>query len=103
MEKQKAIQIPVRLFADMYQLIIAITAYGEVDMDLVKRIDRQIQEKFDAIRKRQLYTESKMASTEEEREQARKKYLEEIGMHPDWIWPAGYNHEEKRTEIGIER
>ena len=41
---------------------------------------------MDSIIKREKYTKSKTASTEEEREKARQEYLDIVGMHPSFRW-----------------
>ena len=38
------------------------------------------------LAKHQIYTKSKTAATEEEREKSRKEYLDLVGMHPDFRW-----------------
>jgi len=84
--KQKSIQISTELFLNVYKLIYDVQEHDFLDLELVQKIDTQIKEKMEAMIRRTLYTDSKTAPTEEEREQARKKYLEEIGMNPDFIW-----------------
>ena len=39
-------------------------------------------DKIDMLAKHQIYTKSKTAATEEEREKSRKEYLDLVGMHP---------------------
>ena len=45
-----------------------------------------LEEKYEAIMKRELYTKSKTAKTQAEREEARKAYLDKVGMHRDFRW-----------------
>jgi len=84
--KQKSIQISTELFCNVYELIYNVQEHDFLDLELVQKIDAQIKQKMEAMIRRTLYTDSKTAPTHEEREQARKKYLEEIGMNPDFIW-----------------
>ena len=54
--------------------------------DIYKSIQSDIEHKIDSVVKRELYTQYKTSNTEQERETARQKYLEMIGMHKDWRW-----------------
>jgi hypothetical protein len=45
-----------------------------------------MQEKLDAMVKRELYTTYKTAGTLEEREKARQEYLEKVGIPKDFRW-----------------
>ena len=49
-------------------------------------IKRELENKLNSVLKRKYYTNYKTASSEEEREKARQKYLDEIGMHKDFRW-----------------
>lgn len=78
--KEKQVQIPEWLFYDVIKLVIF-----EADVDIQKMTDA-LTEKVNAMVLRELYSKSKTAHTEEEREAARQKYLDEKGIHPDWRW-----------------
>ena len=54
--------------------------------ELKKAITKGIDEKAEAMYRRWLYTQSKTAGTEAEREEARQKYLDEVGILPDFRW-----------------
>lgn len=54
--------------------------------DIYKSIQSDIEHKLDSIVKHELYTQSKIAQTEEERENARKQYLDKIGMRESFRW-----------------
>lgn len=45
-----------------------------------------LESKVDSLTRRELYSKSKTAPTEEEREAYRNKYLDAIGMHQDFRW-----------------
>ena len=45
-----------------------------------------MQEKLEAMVKRELYTRYKTAGTPEEREKARQEYLEKVGMPENFRW-----------------
>ena len=44
------------------------------------------KQKYEAMLRRELYTKSKTAGTEVEREEARKAYLDKVGMHQNFRW-----------------
>ncbi len=48
--------------------------------DLEREIKSELQKKLDKISMRSYYTKYKTAETEQEREEARKKYLDEKGV-----------------------
>ena len=79
-DKLKNVQIPEQLF-------FALLKYHLLDMDeVVPEIKKGLEEKVEAMMKRELYTKYKTAPTEEEREKARQEYLEKVGMHRDFRW-----------------
>ena len=58
---------------------------GEID-DVLPKIKKGLEEKMEAMVRRDLYTKYKTAPTEEEREKARQEYLEKVGMHRSFRW-----------------
>lgn len=50
------------------------------------KIKTGLEQKYEAIMKRELYPKSKTAKTQTEREAARKAYLDKVGMHRDFRW-----------------
>ena len=58
---------------------------GEID-DVLPEIKKGLEEKMEAMVRRDLYTKYKTAPTEEERETARQEYLEKVGMHRSFRW-----------------
>ena len=84
----KKIQIEEKLFVQMVkyfyndELGFDDCELNELYYDIKKGIDK----KMDAISRRSYYTEYKTAETQEEREKARQKYLDEVGMHKDFRW-----------------
>ena len=76
----KNIQISEELFFALlkYQLV-------ETD-DVFPEIKKGLEDKLEAMVRRDLYTKYKTAPTEEEREKARQEYLEKVGMHRDFRW-----------------
>ena len=76
----KMIQIPESLF-------VALMKYHVLGIeDSLPEIKIGLEQKFEAMIKRELYTKSKTAKTQAEREEARKAYLDKVGMHRDFIW-----------------
>jgi hypothetical protein len=76
----KMVQIPESLF-------IALMKYHMLEMEeCLPEIKTGLEEKLEAMVKRELYTKSKTAETEAEREEARKKYRDKVGMHRDFRW-----------------
>lgn len=49
-------------------------------------IKSELEKKLNAVVKRQYYSEYKTAETDVEKEVARQKYLDEVGMHKDFRW-----------------
>ena len=76
----KNVQISEKLF-------FALLKYHLVEMDdVLPEIKKGLEEKLEAMVRRDLYTKYKTASTEEEREKARQEYLEKVGMHRSFRW-----------------
>jgi len=49
-------------------------------------IKKGLEDKLEAMVRRELYTKYKTAPTEEEREKARQEYLKKVGMHRSFRW-----------------
>lgn len=81
------VQIEKDLFLKCY-LLLADDDFKSIDKEiyikLLESVKEPLKAKFDAIYKRELYTKSKTAGTAKEKEQARQKYLDKIGLHKDW-------------------
>ena len=76
----KMVQIPESLFVELMKYhVLGIE-------DSLPEIKTGLEQKFDAMMRRELYTKSKTAKTQAEREEARKAYLDKVGMHRDFIW-----------------
>ena len=59
---------------------------NEEIFDLEREIKKELQMKLDRITMRSYYTKYKTAETEHEREEARKKYLDEKGVPESFRW-----------------
>ena len=70
----KNVQIPLKLFLELYGYVVL----GEYQFhdDIV----RQLEDKHRKVYNHLLYTTSKTAKSEKEREEARQKYLDKVGM-----------------------
>ena len=80
MEKKKNVTIPEELFIDLVKYFLADIRWDE------DRIRSGLQEKLEAMVKRELYTRYKTAGTPEEREKARQEYLENVGIPENFRW-----------------
>ena len=79
-DRMKNIQISEQLF-------FALLKYHLLETDeVLPEIKKGLEEKLEAMVRRELYTKYKTAPTEEEREKARQEYLEKVGMHWDFRW-----------------
>ena len=69
------------------ELFLALLKYHLVEIyDALPEIKKGLEDKLEAMVRRDLYTKYKTAPTEEEREKARQEYLEKVGMHRDFRW-----------------
>ena len=80
MEKKKNVTIPEELFIDLVKYFLADIRWDE------DRIRSGLQEKLEAMVKRELYTRYKTAGTPEERKKARQEYLEKVGISENFRW-----------------
>lgn len=79
----KTVQIDRELFFDLVRVLIL----DEDSTDVLERTRRGLNDKIDAMMRREYYSNYKDANlTAEEREEARQKYLDAVGMHPSFRW-----------------
>ena len=76
----KQIQIPEQLF---FSLIKCHLADMESELPEIKK---GLMDKMDAMVMRQLYSKYKTAPTEEEKQKARKEYLDKRGVPDSFRW-----------------
>ena len=74
----KSVNISVVLFFYLYDYFV----YG--DKSKHDEITARLKEKMNRMQLRKLYSDSKTAETESEREAARKEYLDRVGVHEDF-------------------
>lgn len=84
----KNIQIKQELFIKLIQYFYSekIGNDNEELFDLEREIKSELQKKLDKVSMRSYYTAYKTAPTEQEREEARKKYLDERGVPESYRW-----------------
>ena len=71
----KQVQISEDLFLSLIKYHI-LEYYNDEE-----KIVKELQQKFDRVINRELYTQYKTASSEEEKEKARQEYLDRKGIH----------------------
>ena len=70
----KNVQIPQELFMKLLRY------------HLLDDVKKGLEQKMNAMVERELYTKSKTAPSEEEREKARQEYLDRRGIQADFRW-----------------
>ena len=70
----KNVQIPQELFMKLLRY------------HLLDDVKKGLEQKMNAMVERELYTKSKTAPSEEEREKARQEYLDRWGIQADFRW-----------------
>ena len=78
----------IQIRNDLYDLMVEyiMDHYDADDMDRYRRIVCGIDEKRKAMARHNVYTIYKSAKDQETKEIARKMYLGEAGIHPDFQW-----------------
>ena len=80
MDGMKNVQISQELFMQLLRFHLM------EDVDCETEIKRELEKKLDKMVMRDLYGKFKTAPTEEEREQARKEYLDRRGAPESFRW-----------------
>ena len=69
------------------ELFIALMRYFMLEQEeLLPEIKKGLEKKLDALVMRELYTKYKTAPSEEERERARREYLDKRGVPERFRW-----------------
>lgn len=76
----KNVQISMDLFLSLLRYVLI---GQEEELPVVKQ---GLEEKLEALVRRELYTKYKTASTPEDREKARKEYLDKRGVPENFRW-----------------
>ena len=70
-----------------YELFLELIKYHLLDVESdTENIKKQLTNKVDALVMRELYSKYKTAPTEEEKERARKEYLDRRGISEKFRW-----------------
>ena len=77
---ERKVQIPEKVFYELVKFHLL----GETNAE--EEIKTHLMKKLDALAEHQLYTRSKKAASQNEREQARKEYLERRGISAAFRW-----------------
>ncbi len=74
----------VQISWELFMLLIRYFLLGQYDIfDEIKPL---IEQKLDAMERRELYTKYKTSDDEVEKENTRIKYLDKKGYHKDFRW-----------------
>ena len=76
----KNVQVPQQLFMKLLRYHLLDDDSGADD------VKKGLEQKMNTMVERELYTKSKTAPTEEEREKARQEYLDRRGIQADFRW-----------------
>ena len=82
--RRKQIQLNIDFFMDLY---VYACRHGDPNDPQYKRICICAREKIDAMLRRDLYSLYKSGASEEARKNARRKYLDAIGLQDSFQWP----------------
>lgn len=74
----------VQISQDLFFAIMKYFLFEEEE--LLPEIQKGLEQKLDALVMRELYTKYKTAPTEEEKQEARKKYLDKRGVPDSFRW-----------------
>lgn len=84
----KAIQIPEELFYDICRYFL-LDQEPEDEEELTQAITEGLNTKLEAIARRELYSQYKDTSlTPEQRQEARKAYLDRVCMRDSYRWDS---------------
>ena len=85
-EKEKQVQIYHKTFIGLLLVTEDLLNSNDIEIETIEKLNKELYNKLDAMIKRDLYTKSKTAPTEEEREKARLEYLEKAGINQNFRW-----------------
>lgn len=80
----KTIRISSELFVKLLQYFNDSTLTDDELIELSNQISSELDDKLNKLVQRDLFTRYKTAQTEEQREKARIKYLDSVGIHKDF-------------------
>jgi len=91
---------------DVYRLVVFLDErINDPAMEAVrKRLENEINEKLEAKKRRQMFTDYKVATRgTTERETARQKYLDDAGIHKDWRTATDLNPPENYMCTNVDK
>ena len=69
------------------ELFFKLLSYHLLDkFEEKEEIEKGLEAKLNTMVNHEIYSKSKTAPTEEEREKSRQEYLDRVGIHPDFRW-----------------
>ncbi|MCM1235899.1 MAG: complexin-2 [Ruminococcus flavefaciens] len=81
----------IKITEELFCLLAEYFVLGRQDEKHYRLIEAGVSAKYEALYRRQLYSTYKDKDlTLAEREQARQKYLEHVGVHQDFRWGQEY-------------
>ena len=83
MARPKTIQIDFDLFRDLVDYARRHCDPGDPQYE---RIEHSVKRKIDAMFRHDMYSMYKSGASEQERAEAREKYLDQIGLFDDFRW-----------------
>lgn len=87
------IQIPATLF---FQMVLYIMDHEDPSHTMYQTIMAEVDRKIEALRRHDLYTLYKSAHTQEEKETARQKYLDAVGIEDSFRWEHHTSYDKKQ-------
>lgn len=76
----------VQISRDLFLDLVRYFCLDDTSKTRSEAIRYALETKLDKLVKHELYSTSKTALTEEERETARQQYLNKVGIHKDFRW-----------------
>lgn len=89
-----SVQIPQELLYDLFKYFLLDSRNPETEA----AIRKSLGEKYEAMKRRGLYTQSQTAETPAQREAARQAYLDEVGMKDSFRWSEAEQERRKNHE-----
>ena len=102
----KNIMIPEPLFVALFKCFVLDYPNKCSHCIGCEAVKKMLLEKLEKKKRHMLYTQSKIAATEEEREKNRIAYLDAVGMRDSYRWSNNHNfftdHDDSRVAHGCE-
>lgn len=76
----------VKIDFKTFMALVRYFCLQEQTEELYGQITKDLEDKINSLSKHELYTQSKTAESEQDREKARQAYLDKIGMKNSFRW-----------------